>query len=181
MLRLTRTVDPQALPAPAGAPRLRLTWDERLRSRLATMTGDGTAVAIVLPRGTVLRDGAVLAGDDGVLAVVEAAPQPLARITAADPLLLLRAVYHLANRHVAAHIESGMILIERDPVLERMASNLGARVEHVVQPFEPEAGAYHGHMHEGGHSHGVEPDDPARTIGEELSIAAHRKQGENGQ
>jgi len=179
MLRLTRVVDDARSPPP-DAPRLRLTWDERVKSRLATMTEDGTAVAIVLPRGTVLRDGAVLAGDDGALAVVEAALQPLARITADDPLLLLRAVYHIANRHVPAHIETGTILIECDPVLERMASNLGARVEHVMQPFEPEAGAYHGHTHEGGHSHGVEPSDPARAIGEELSIAAHRKRGEGG-
>ena len=177
MLRLTHVVDPQPAQPPASALRLRLTWDERLRSRLAAMTEDGTAVAIVLPRGTVLRDGAVLGGDDGALAVIEAAPQPLARITADDPLLLLRAVYHLANRHVPAHIETGMILIEADPVLERMAINLGARVEHVVQPFEPEAGAYH----EGGHTHGLEPDDPSRTIGEELSIAAHRRRGEGGQ
>jgi urease accessory protein len=173
MLRFTRVVDAAAGPPPAGAPRLRLTWDERVRSRLATMTYDGTAVAITLPRGTVLRDGAVLAGDDGAVAVVEAAPQPLARITAAEPLLLLRAVYHIANRHVPAHIEADVVLIEHDPVLERMAASLGARVEHVVQPFEPEAGAYH----EGGHVHGVEPEDPARSIGEELSIAAHRNRG----
>ena len=173
MLRFTSVVDAAAGPPPAGAPRLRLTWDQRVRSRLATMTYDGTAVAIALPRGTVLRDGAVLAGEDGALAVVEAAPQPLTRITADEPLLLLRAVYHLANRHVPAHIEGGVVLIERDPVLERMAVSLGVRVEHVVQPFEPESGAYH----EGGHAHGVEPDDPVRNLGEELSIAAHRKRG----
>jgi len=174
MLRLTRVVDPKSAPPAAGALRLRLTWGERVRSRLATMSDDGTAVAIVLPRGTVLRDGAMLAGEDGAVAVVEAAPQPLARITSDDPLLLLRAVYHLANRHVPAHIEAGMVLIERDPVLEAMASNLGARVEHIEQPFDPETGAYHG----GGHTHGIEPDDPARSIGEELSIAAHRRRGE---
>jgi urease accessory protein len=177
MLRLTRVVEPALAQSRVGALRLRLTWDERVRSRLAAMSEDGTAVAIVLPRGTVLRDGTVLAGDEGAFAVVEAAPQPLARITADDSLLLLRAVYHLANRHVPAHIETGMILIESDPVLERMATNLGARVEHVVQPFEPEAGAYH----EGGHAHGVEHDDPSRTIGEELSIAAHRRRSKGGQ
>lgn len=174
MRRFTRVVDaPPAQALAGGALRLRLTWDERVRSRLAAMSDDGTAVAIVLPRGTVLRGGSVLAGDDGALARVEAAPQPLARISADAPLLLLRAVYHLANRHVPAQIEPDAVLIERDPVLERMAIGLGARVEHVVAPFEPEAGAYH----EGGHSHGVALDDPARTIGEELSIAAHRGGG----
>ena len=169
MLRFTRVVDPAEGPPPAGAPRLRLTWDERMRSRLVTVTYAGTAVAITLPRGTVLRDGDVLAGDDGARLVVEAAPQPLTRITASEPLLLMRTVYHLANRHVTAQITSSALLIERDPVLERLAAKLGARVEHVVLPFEPEAGAYGA-----GHAHGAALDDPARGIGEELSIAAHR-------
>jgi urease accessory protein len=117
----------------------------------------------------------VLEGEGGALVLIEAAPQPLARVCAETPLQLLRIVYHLANRHVPAQIEESAVLIERDPVLERMIASLGARIEHVEQPFEPEAGAYH----EGGHahSHGIEPDDPARTIGEELSIAAHRARG----
>ncbi len=171
MLRLTRVSDAAAGAPPAGAPRLRLTFDERSRSRLAAMTEDGVAVAITLPRGTVLRAGSVLEGEGGACAIVEAAPQPLARITAATPLQLLRIVYHLANRHVPAQIEPAAVLIERAPVLERMALKLGARVEHAEQPFEPEAGAYHGGH---AHAHGVAHDDPARSIGEELSIAAHR-------
>jgi urease accessory protein len=176
MLRFWRVADrrPEAS-LPADALRLRLTFDERVRSRLATMTEDGVAVAITLPRGTVLRDGATLAGDDGAIAVVEAAPQPLARVTAGTTLQLLRVVYHLANRHVPAQITDSALLIERDPVLERMALGLGARVEHVQLPFDPEAGAYVGAGH--AHSHGIEPDDPARHVGEELSIAAHRAPG----
>jgi len=172
MLRFFRLADAAPGKVPAGALRLRLTFDERSRSRLATMSAAGTAVAIMLPRGSVLRDGAVLEGDGGAFAVIEAAPQPLARVTAGSMLQLLRIVYHLANRHVPAQIAEHAVLIERDPVLERMALNLGARVEHVEQPFEPEAGAYHEAGH--AHAHGSEPDGPARSIGEELSIAAHR-------
>ena len=175
MLRFTRLADVVPTTVPAGAVRLRLTYEERSRSRLATMAEDGTAVAITLPRGTVLRDGAALAGEGDALAVIEAAPQPLARMTAEAPLQLLRVVYHLANRHVPAQLGETALLIERDPVLERMAASLGARVEHVLQPFEPEAGAYH----EGGHAHahGAEADDTSRNIGEQLSIAAHRASG----
>lgn len=176
MLRLTRIhaapLDDAAL---RRAPRLRLTHDERAKSRLATVLPDGTAVAVMLPRGSPLRDGSVLAGDDGALAIVEAAPQPLARITADSPLQLLRAVYHLANRHVPAQIAADHVLIERDAVLERMLAALGATVEHVDAPFEPEAGAYDGHRH--GASHRDEIDEVSATIGEQLSIAAHRARG----
>lgn len=171
MLRLTRVSESAADAAPADALHLRLTYDERSRSRLAAMADEGTAVAIVLPRGTVLRGGSVLEGDDGALALIEAAPQPLARITAATPLQLLRVVYHLANRHVPAQITESAVLIERDPVLEKLAASLGAAVERVEAPFEPEPGAY-----DGGHHHAPADgiDETSRSLGEELSIAAHR-------
>lgn len=176
MLRLTRIHEATLDAAQArGAPRLRLTHDERSRSRLATMLPDGTAVALLLPHGAALRDGTVLAGDDGALAVVEAAPQPLARVSADGALQLLRAVYHLANRHVPAQLAADHALIERDAVLERMLVALGAKVEHVEAPFEPEAGAYERHRH--GASQREELDEVSATIGEQLSIAAHRARG----
>ncbi|MCX8113788.1 MAG: urease accessory protein UreE [Burkholderiaceae bacterium] len=171
MLRLTRVHDGPL--GPGARPHvLRLTHDERARTRLAAMCEDGTAAAILLARGTVLRDGTVLASDSGQYAVVRAAPQLLARITAPTPLLLLRAVYHLANRHVPAQLAADHVLIERDAVLERMLAALGAQIEHVEGPFDPEGGAYEAHGH--GHHHRDEVDAVSATIGEQLSIEAHR-------
>ena len=180
MLRFTR-LHPTPLTAAQhdAAVRLRLTYDERVKQRLATMSVDRQAVAILLQdakRGSALPSGAVLAGDDGIVAIVEAAPQPVARITADSPLALLRATYHLANRHVAAQLATDAVLIERDPVLEAMLRGLGARVEHLEAPFDPEGGAYHGgHSHH--HSHHDEVDEISATVGEQLSIAAHRQRG----
>lgn len=212
MLRFTRVLARVADDAErARAVRLRLAYEERVKSRLATMSVDGTAVALLLPRGTVLRDGALLATDptgtggeagtdggsglggvdaaDAPLALVEAAPQPLVRVTAADPLGLLRAAYHLANRHVPAQLAADALLIERDPVLERMLAALGARLEPVEAPFDPEPGAYdgaghsHAHAHGHGHAHGAggadadAADRAAGALGEQLSIEAHRMRG----
>jgi urease accessory protein len=157
-----------------AALRLRLTFHERSRSRLAAMAPDGQAVAITLPRGSVMRDGAVLAGDDGVRVIVEAMPEPVTRVTAASSLDLMRAVYHLANRHVPAQLGVDHVLIERDPVLERMLVGLGSRVEHVEARFDPEAGAYEGHAHAHHPTHREEVDAVSATVGEQLSIAAHR-------
>lgn len=173
MIRLTRVLERPLTEAERGrALRLRLTHDERVRTRLAAVSVDGRAVAILLAeakRGAALRDGAVLAGDGGALAIVEAAPQALARISAGSTPALMRAVYHLANRHVAAQIAADCVLIERDPVLERMLVGLGARVEHVMAAFDPEPGAYLGHAH----GHG-EVDAESVMTGEQLSIEAHR-------
>jgi urease accessory protein len=123
-----------------------------------------------------MRGGSVLAGEDGVRVVVEAIAEPLTKVTAASTLALTRAVYHLANRHVPTQLASDHVLIERDPVLERMLLGLGARVEHVDAAFDPESGAYDSHAAHG-HSHAGEIDVVSATIGEQLSIAAHRERG----
>jgi len=180
VLRLTYIVTDEPSSAQrADAVVLVLPYDERVKQRLATMVTDGPrrgeAVALLLdaPRGSVLRDGTVLAGPDGALAIVRAAPQPVTRVTAPDALTLLRAVYHLANRHVPAQLALDAVLIERDPVLERMLVALGAQVAQVEAPFDPESGAYGGgHRHDAHGSEGA--DDPGATVGEQLSIAAHR-------
>jgi urease accessory protein len=175
MLRLTAFAS-EPLPAAQvpATPRLRLTYQERVRSRLAAVLPSGESVAIMLPRGSVLRDGSVLVGEAGARLVIEAVPEAVARVTAPNARVLLRAVYHLANRHVPAQIGADHAVIERDPVLERMLVGLGARVEHIEAPFEPEAGAYDGHGHAHGPSHREEIDEVSATVGEQLSIAAHR-------
>ena len=175
MLRLTAfATAPLTAEQARSAPRLRLTYQERVRSRLAAVLPSGEAVAIMLPRGSVLRDGAVLAGDAGERLIIDAVAEPVARITAPSALVLMRAVYHLANRHVPAQLGADHAVIERDPVLERMLAGLGARVEHVEMPFDPEAGAYETHGHAHGPSHREEIDEVSATVGEQLSIAAHR-------
>jgi urease accessory protein len=162
----------------ARAIRLRLDFDERVKSRLATMTADGVGVAIVLPRGTVMREGTVLGGDDDDFAIIEAAPQAVARVSADAPLSLMRAIYHLANRHVAIQLAVDHVLIERDPVLERMLAALGAHVEHLELPFDPEPGAYEGHSHAHGPSHHEDVDQTSATLGEQLSIEAHSRRAQ---
>jgi len=178
MLRLNRIHElPLSAEETARAVRLRLTHAERVKVRLAAMLPDGTAVAIVLPdrqRGSTLRDGTVLAGENGALVIVEAAPEPVTRVSAATPLLL-RAVYHLANRHVPTQLATDHLLIERDPVLEHMLVTLGAGIEHLELAFDPEPGAY-AHAHGGpGHRHADDADPESATIGEQLSIAAHAR------
>jgi urease accessory protein len=175
MLRLTDfAAEPLTVEEALAVPRLCLTYQERVHSRLAAVLPNGEAVAILLPRGSVLRNGAVLTGDAGARLIIEAVAEPLARITAPSPRALLRAVYHLANRHVPAQLGADHALIERDPVLERMLAGLGAQVEHVEAPFDPEAGAYEGHEHAHAPSHHGELDPVSATIGEQLSIEAHR-------
>lgn len=134
--------------------RLVLPFDARCKSRLRTRLESGEEVGLFLERGTVLRGGDRLAGSDGRVVEVIAAPEALMEARCADPLLLARAAYHLGNRHVAVQIgfekNARWLRFAADHVLGGMLAGLGLAVTEIVAPFEPEAGAYApGHTHGG--------------------------------
>ena len=139
-----------------------LDWDTRQKSRFEAAASDGRAIGVVLPRGTTVRGGDVLVGEDGSLIVVEALAQPLLAVTARtasrDPGLdLLRAAYHLGNRHVPLEVTRDRLVLEPDHVLAAMLVGMGLHVAETMGPFEPEAGAYDVasavHRHEQSHDH----------------------------
>jgi len=124
--------------------KLILPFEQRQKSRLRARLETGEEVALILPRGKVLRGGDRVAATDGREVEIVAAPEKLLHIEAAD---LARVAYHLGNRHVPLQVGQGFLRIAEDHVLEDMVRNLGARVSRVEAPFEPEAGAY-GHQHD---------------------------------
>ena len=123
---------------------LPLTAWERGRSRYQTQTQDGRFVHLRLPRGTVLQPGEVLYNEAGDIAVeILAQPERVLEVTAESDLALLRAAYHLGNRHVAVELTANYLRLEVDPVLHQMLEQLGLQVVEKVAPFQPETGAYH--------------------------------------
>ena len=124
--------------------KLTLPFELRQKSRLRAKADNGEEVALILPRGKVLRGGERVSAADGRQVEIIAAAEKLAHIESAE---LARVAYHLGNRHVPLQVGQGFVRIAEDHVLEEMARKLGARVSHVEAPFEPEAGAY-GHQHD---------------------------------
>ncbi len=157
-----------------------LDWDTRQKSRFDATDSTGRALGVFLPRGTVVRGGDVLVAEDGSLVRVEAAPQTVLRISACaahgpacaghgSPFDLMRAAYHLGNRHVPIELRPDHLKIEPDHVLAEMLRAMHMTVAEVQEPFEPEGGAYgdnammghdhgHGHAQGHGHSHGHSHD-----------------------
>ncbi|MDR7094880.1 urease accessory protein [Hydrogenophaga laconesensis] len=149
------------------APQLELDWDIRQKSRFDATASDGRHVGVFLPRGTVVRGGDVLLTQDGSLLRAVAAPQAVLRITARpdypaqdQAFDLMRAAYHLGNRHVPIELQPDHLKIEPDHVLAEMLRAMHLTVVEVREPFEPEGGAYgaaagtgHGHHHHHGHDH----------------------------
>lgn len=139
---------------PAPFDTVTLQHDERhLRRKVLPLTGGGS-VLIDLLEPTQLGDGDRLVLEDGRSVEVKAAPEDLLAITPRDPLHLAELCWHIGNRHLAAQIEAGRILILHDHVIEDMLAGLGAGVAHVTEPFQPLRGAY-----SGGHDHGHGHDD----------------------
>ena len=126
---------------------LSLTAQERTRSRHSFITDDRTAVSLQLPRGTTLQDGDLLTSQTGeILVRVAAKPEPVLTVTSDDSLNLLRAAYHLGNRHVSLEISPTYLRLSPDSVLEGMLLQLGLQVVTEVAPFCPQGGAY-SHQH----------------------------------
>jgi urease accessory protein len=146
-----------------------LDWDTRQKSRFDTEDSQGRTLGVFLPRGTMVRGGDVLVAEDGSLIKVISTPQPVMVIRpCADhgsAFDLVRAAYHLGNRHVQIELQPDRLHIEPDHVLGEMLRNMHLTVTEELAPFEPEGGAYsagghhghgdHGHEH-GHHEHGHE-------------------------
>jgi len=145
-------IENTAPPGASATERLVLPFEARCKSRLRTRLAGGEECGLFLARGTVLRGGDRLAANDGRVVEVVAAPEALCEAASGDPLLLLRAAYHLGNRHVAVEVGPGRLRFARDAVLAEMVRGLGLPVKDVEAPFEPESGAYSGHAHPQGHS-----------------------------
>ena len=144
-----------------------LDWDVRQKSRFETTDSLERQIGVFLPRGTLVRGGDVLVAEDGSLIRVIAAPQPVLVITHCEehgtPFDLLRAAYHLGNRHVPIELKPNHLKIEPDHVLADMLRAMHLIVIEQLTTFEPEGGAYgaqaaahshdHGHAHDHGHDH----------------------------
>lgn len=111
-------------------------------------------VYLGLSRGTVLHHGDRLTTDQGnaVLRLV-AKPEPVMTAIAPSPLDLLKAAYHLGNRHVALEVSIHYLRFSPDPVLKNMVEQMGLHVSEENMPFHPEAGAYASHPKHSHHGH----------------------------
>jgi urease accessory protein len=135
------------------ASSVELDWDVRQKSRFEASDSAGRQLGVFLPRGTVVRGGDVLVAQDGSLIKVMASAQAVLKITACSShgsaFDLIRAAYHLGNRHVPIELKPEHLKIEPDHVLMEMLRAMHLTVQEVTESFEPESGAYA----QGGHAH----------------------------
>ena len=138
------------------ASTIELDWDVRQKSRFDATDSSGRQLGVFLPRGTLVRGGDVLVAEDGSLIQVIAAPQKVLLITYCSnhgtSFDLIRAAYHLGNRHVPIELKPDHLKIEPDHVLADMLRAMHLSVQETEAAFEPEGGAYSSQPHSHGHS-----------------------------
>jgi urease accessory protein len=131
----------------AHQEQLSLPFELRQKSRLRTKLVSGEEAGLFLEHGSILRGGDCLKASDGRVVLVVAADEDLMEAKCATAFELVRAAYHLGNRHVPVQIGAGWLRFQADDVLAQMLRGLKATVSKVTAPFEPEAGAYAGAHH----------------------------------
>lgn len=130
-----------------------LPFDLRQKSRLRVTLLSGQSAGLMLERGSILRGGDRIQTENGYVVEVVAAKQAVTDVSAINAQALMRAAYHLGNRHVKLQVGNGWLRLEQDHVLETMLIGLGMTTVNLFAPFEPEAGAYGGgHQHADEHS-----------------------------
>ena len=123
MRRFTKLVPKSGTTAPVtNIPRLVLAFEARKKSRQLVKLDSGEEIGILLPPGTILREGDVVESEDGSQFEIQAATENLMMVTAPDPFLLLRAAYHLGNRHTAIEIRPDRLFLAGRSGTERNAS-----------------------------------------------------------
>ena len=185
LIRAVEILPPGKWLGSTAVDHLILTYDERHRRRLRYVATGGTTFLLDLPRAAVLRAGDGLRLEDGRIVSVEASPEQLVEVTAADAGALVKLAWHIGNRHLPAQLEPDRILIREDAVIVNMLRGLGATVRPVLAAFTPETGAYdtsgsaahqHEHPHTGQHPHDVKPPYQQAHGDHSPSLHAHSDQ-----
>ena len=130
---------------------LTLPYESRQKARLHTTLDNGLEAGLFLPRGYVLRDGDQLRAESGEIVTINSANEDVSTVRSNNSYQLMRASYHLGNRHVPLEIKPTYIRYQFDHVLNEMIEHLELSIEQESAPFEPESGAYSHSHHK--HSH----------------------------
>lgn len=140
---------------------LPVSWAEASKRRLRRTTSGGADVAIDVPRGTYLSDGAVLADDGARIIVIARAPEEALVLTLPDERdAVIRAAalvgHAFGNQHVPIDVHDGTIRvplttseeIARATVAALGLTGVGVSVERVALAAEAPMLGGHGHGHD---------------------------------
>ena len=126
--------------------KITLSSDERRILRGKRLTDCDQEIIFQLPRDGKLNDGDILSTNDPNFYVeIIAKTENLIEISSSSEIELIKAAYHLGNRHVEVEIEKEILLTKSDYIIENMLKNFNVDLVKTQKKFFPEKGA---HRHE---------------------------------
>ena len=128
---------------------IELSYDERFLRRKKLTSFNGIEFLVDLKNTISLKKDDMFKLDSGLLINVKYKIEELLEIKGDN---LMHLIWHIGNRHIPCKIEKKRILIQNDKVIEEMILSLKGKTKIVLEPFDPEGGAYgigrtHGHRH----------------------------------
>lgn len=124
--------------AASAIDRVVLDAGDRRRRRIVLKGEQGTEFLLDFAKPETLRDGDGLVLDDKTIVLVAGLVESLIEVSAGSALDAVRLAWHLGNRHTDVQVIAGKIRIRRDHVLEEMLRGLGATLNTIEAPFDPE-------------------------------------------
>ena len=123
--------------------KLTLSSDQRRVFRGKRISDCNKELYLLLPRKGQLNDGDILqTNHENVFVEVIAQKENLIEISANSKLELIKAAYHLGNRHVEVEIYKDILLTKSDYLIEELLKNLEVDFSKIKKKFFPESGAF---------------------------------------
>ena len=123
--------------------KLTMSSDERKILRGKKYSDCNTELLMQLPRDGKIIDGDILrTNQKGLYVIVIAKKESLVKISASSVLDLIKAAYHLGNRHIEIEINNENIFFKEDSVIENLLINLDLKTSKTTKKFYPEIGAF---------------------------------------
>ena len=126
-----------------------LSYDNRFIRRKKLTSNNGIEFIVNLAETKSLYHNQAFKLESNKLILIKSQSEKLLEITGDN---LMNLIWHIGNRHMPCQIEENRVVIQYDKVIKAMILQLGGMAKEIVEPFNPEGGAYgvgrtHSHKH----------------------------------
>ena len=126
-----------------------LSYDNRFIRRKKLTSNNGIEFIVNLAETKSLYHNQAFKLESNKLILIKSQSEKLLEITGDN---LMKLIWHIGNRHMPCQIEENRVVIQYDKVIKAMILQLGGMAKEIVEPFNPEGGAYgvgrtHSHKH----------------------------------
>ena len=119
-----------------------LDFDARFKRKIKLVSDSGYEFFLSLDKATELPVNGTLILKSKKKIKVLAAKEALMRVETKNTIDLMKAIWHIGNRHLNCDISSTEVILREDKVIAEMLKKLKCKVSHFEDCFTPLSGAY---------------------------------------